>query len=96
VRSILFSIRGASASGTNVYGYSEGYKQTGPTNYLLTNWEAGQYVSIVSADLDLNGLYRIEQMEMSFEAGSMIRKFDFTCERVPMDALGRWLRKAIG
>jgi len=96
VRSISFSIRGASASGTNVYGYSEGYKQTAPASYSLTNWEAGQYVSIVSADLDLNGLYRIEQMEMSFESGSMIRKFDFTCERVPMDALGRWLRKAIG
>lgn len=96
VRSISFSIRGASASGTNQYGYSEGYKQTGPSSYLLTNWEAGQYVSIVSADLDLNGLYRIEQLSMSFETGSMIRKFDFTCERVPMDALKRWLRKAVG
>lgn len=93
-RSINFTVRGADPT-NNPYGFAKGYKQTGPSTYALQDgWEAGQYVSIVASGLDLNGLYRIESLSMSFEPGSMIRVFDITCERVPKNPLKKFLEKA--
>jgi hypothetical protein len=93
-RSINFSVRGADPT-NNPYGFAKGYKQTGPSSYILQDgWEAGQYVSVVAAGLDLNGLYRIESLSMTFEPGSMIRVFDITCERVPKNPLKKFLEKA--
>lgn len=93
-RSITFSVRGADPT-NNPYGFAKGYKQTGPSTYVLQDgWEAGQYVSIVASGLDLNGLYRIESLSMTFEPGSMIRVFDITCERVPKNPLKKFLEKA--
>lgn len=91
-RSITFSVRGADTT-NNPYGFVKGYKQTGASTYALQDgWEAGQYVSIVSSSLDLNGLFRIESLTMSFEPGSMIRQYDVTCERVPRNPLKKFLQ----
>jgi hypothetical protein len=91
-RSISFSVRGADTT-NNPYGFVKGYRQTGPSTYALQDgWEAGQYVSIVASGLDLNGLYRIESLTMSFEPGSMIRQYDMTCERVPRNPLKKFLQ----
>ena len=91
-RSITFSVRGADTT-NNPYGFVKGYKQTAVSTFILQDgWEAGQYVSIVSSGLDLNGLYRIESLTMSFEPGSMIRQFDMTCERVPRNPLKKFLQ----
>ena len=93
LRSITFSVRGADTT-NNPYGFANGYRQTAPSTFVLqSGWEAGQYVSIVADSLDLSGLYRIESLSMSFEAGSMIRKFDITCERVPRSPLKKFLDK---
>lgn len=93
-RSINFTVRGADPT-NNPYGFAKGYKQTGASTYALQDgWEAGQYVSIVASGLDLNGLYRIESLSMTFEPGSMIRVFDITCERVPKNPLKKFLEKA--
>lgn len=93
-RTITFSVRGADTT-NNPYGFAKGYKQTGASTYALQDgWEAGQYVSIVASGLDLNGLYRIESLSMTFEPGSMIRVFDITCERVPKNPLKKFLEKA--
>lgn len=93
LRSITFSVRGADTT-NNPYGFAKGYRQTGASTYALQDgWEAGQYVSIVADSLDLNGLYRIESLSMSFEPGSMIRKYDITCERVPRNPLKKFLDK---
>lgn len=90
-RSITFSVRGANPT-NNPYGFVKGYKQTGASTYALQDgWEAGQYVSIVSSSLDLNGLFRIESLSMSFEPGSMIRQYEMTCERVPRNPLKKFL-----
>jgi hypothetical protein len=93
LRSITFSVRGADTT-NNPYGFANGYRQTAPSTFVLqSGWEAGQYVSIVADALDLSGLYRIESLSMSFEAGSMIRKYDITCERVPRNPLKKFLDK---
>lgn len=94
LRTIRFSVRGADTT-NNPYGYANGFRQTGLTTHVLqSGWEAGQYVSIVASGLDLNGLYRIESITMSFEPGSMIRRFDMACERVPKNPLKKFLEKA--
>ena len=90
-RSITFTVRGADPT-NNPYGFVKGYKQTGASTYALQDgWEAGMYVSIVSSSLDLNGLFRIESLSMSFEPGSMIRQYAMTCERVPRNPLKKFL-----
>ena len=103
LRSVTFSVRGADTT-NNPYGFVKGYRQTGASTYALQDgWEAGQYVEINDATtiggntvnvLGLGGLYRIETLTMSFEPGSMIRQFDMTCERVPMNPLKKYLDKA--
>jgi hypothetical protein len=91
-RSITFTVRGADTT-NNPYGFVKGYKQTGASTYALQDgWEAGQYVSIVSSSLDLNGLFRIESLTMSFEPGSMIRQYEVTCDRVPRNPLKKFLQ----
>lgn len=92
-RSISFSVRGADTT-NNPYGFVKGYKQTGVSTFILQDgWEAGQYVSIeASTALDLSGLFRIESLTMSFEPGSMIRRYDMTCERVPRNPLKKFLQ----
>ena len=91
-RSITFTVRGADTT-NNPYGFVKGYRQTGPSTYALQDgWEAGQYVSIESTSLDLNGLFRIESLTMSFEAGSMIRQYEVTCDRVPRNPLKKFLQ----
>ena len=94
LRSITLSIAGAGAS-PNQYGYQSGYRQTAPTTFVLqTGWEAGQYLNIEASALDLSGLYRIETISMGFEPGSMQRRFDLTCERVPRNPLKKFLESA--
>ena len=103
LRSVTFSVRGADTT-NNPYGYVKGYRQTGASTYALQDgWEAGQYVEINDATtiggntvnvLGLGGLYRIETLTRSFEPGSMIRQFDMTCERVPINPLKKFLDKA--
>jgi hypothetical protein len=91
-RSITFSVRGADPT-NNPYGFVKGYRQTGLSTYdLQDGWEAGQYVSIVASGLDLNGLFRIESLTMTFEPGSMIRQYAITCERVPRNPLKKFLQ----
>jgi hypothetical protein len=92
-RSISFSVRGADPT-NNPYGFVKGYRQTAPSSFVLQDgWEAGQYVSIVATPaLDLNGLFRIESLTMSFEPGSMIRQYEITCERVPSSPLKKFLQ----
>lgn len=100
-RSINFTVRGANPT-NNPYGYVKGYRRTGASTYALQDgWEAGQYVEINDATtiggnsvnvLGLGGLYRIETLTMSFEAGSMIRVYDITCERVPASPLKKFLQ----
>ena len=85
------------ANDPNAFGYYAGYYQTGASAYALQpQWEAGQFVRIDSTDLDLGGVYRIEELKMGFEENSMIAKYDITCERLPQSALSKWLKKAVG
>jgi len=94
LRSITLTIAGAGAS-PNQYGYASGYRQTAPSTFVLqSGWEAGQYLNIEASALDLSGLYRIETISMGFEPGSMVRKFDLTCERVPRNPLKKFLESA--
>jgi len=91
-RTIKFSVRGADTT-NNPYGFAKGYRQTGVSTYALQDgWEAGQYVSVVASSLDLNGLYRIENLTMGFESGSMVRRFEMTCERIPPNPLKKFLQ----
>jgi hypothetical protein len=94
LRSITLTIAGAGES-PNQYGYASGYRQTAVSTYVLqSGWEAGQYLNIEASALDLSGLYRIETISMGFEPGSMVRKFDLTCERVPRNPLKKFLESA--
>jgi hypothetical protein len=91
-RSVSLSIRGADTT-NNPYGFANGYRQTGASTYALqSGWEAGQWIDIQAAGLDLSGIYRIESLTMTFEPGSMIRQFDLTCERAPRNPLKKFLQ----
>jgi hypothetical protein len=91
-RSIKLSIRGADTT-NNPYGFANGYRQTGASTFALqSGWEAGQWIDIQAAGLDLSGIYRIESLTMTFEPGSMIRQFDLTCERAPRNPLKKFLQ----
>lgn len=91
-RSLSFRIRGADTT-NNPYGFANGYRQTGASTFTLqSGWEAGQWVDIQAAGLDLSGIYRIESITMTFEPGSMIRQFDITAERAPRNPLKKFLQ----
>ena len=82
VRTIEFSVRGAGTATGQTYGFGAGTAQTGASTYArVDRWEPGQFVKITSTPLDLSGLYRIEQVEMGFEAGSLIRTWKITAQR---------------
>ncbi len=55
------------------------FYQTGASTYALQKrWEPGQWVSIVSAELGLSGLYRIEQVDWTLEPGSFTQIITIT------------------
>jgi len=78
-QSISVSITGANSTATGTpdlsFGFVQGY--TGGSPYTLTKRiAAGQYITLTAPALDLSGLYRIENMTLGFERGSMIAKID--------------------
>jgi hypothetical protein len=84
VQSIRFSVRGAGTATGQTYGYSGGTAQAGTASYVYVDrWAPGQYVEIEAPGLGLDGIYRVEEVSMTFEPGSLIRKWDITCQRRP-------------
>jgi len=97
LRSIQFTVRGAGA-GSNAYGWAYGYAEAAATPYsLVSGWNCDQYVKITNTAMGLAGdLYKIESISMTFERGSLIRKFDITCERARRTGLAKLIRQDIG
>lgn len=65
-----FELRGAGTAAHNSLGFFKGYYQTGASTYALTSWAPGQFVDITASSLSLSGLYRVEEVALSFEPGS--------------------------
>lgn len=65
-----FELRGAGTAAHNNLGFFKGYYQTGASTFALTAWSPGQFVSIEAPSLNLTGLYRVEQVSLSFEPAS--------------------------
>ena len=62
-------LRGAGTAGHNSLGFFKGYYQSG-TAFVATSWAPGQFVDITAPSLNLAGLYRVEQVSLSFEPSS--------------------------
>ena len=82
VQTIEFTVRGAGTATGQVYGFGAGTAQTGAATYAYVDrWEPGQFVRIDAAGLGLADVFRVESVSMSFEAGSLVRRWDIKAER---------------
>ena len=64
-------LRGAGTATHNNLGFSAGYAQTGTASFgLVSRWAPGQWCEVVAPSLNLNGLYTVESVNMTFEPGS--------------------------
>lgn len=92
MRTIQFSVRGAGTATGQEYGYSGGTVQAGSASYsYVDRWLPGQFVSIEAPGMGLSGLYRVEQVTMEFESGSLIRKWNITVEKRPRNGLASYV-----
>lgn len=83
-----FTLSGYSTASYNDYGFMGGVYQTGAATYATaTSWEPGQYVSIVAASLNLNGLYRVETVDVEFEPSSFVQRITVGFSRRPVGTL---------
>jgi len=90
IQTIEFSVRGAGTATGQTYGFGAGTAQTGASTYArVDRWEPGQFVRIDAAGLGLADIYRVESVAMSFEPGSLIRKWDITAQRRRQGTLSR-------
>lgn len=77
-----FTLRGAGTASHNSLGFSAGYYQTGASTFALQErWEPGQYVSVVAPQYGISGLFRVESVDWSLEAGSYIQVINITFNR---------------
>jgi hypothetical protein len=82
MQTINFTLRGAGTAAHNVDGFSAGYYQTGAATFALQKrWEPGQWVSITCAELNLSGLYRVEQVDWNLMPGSFFQEIRITANR---------------
>lgn len=65
----------------NDFGFYKGYYQTGASTYAVGAWAPGQFVSIEAPSLNLSGLYRVEQVSLSFEPASYNQRIGITFNR---------------
>lgn len=84
VQSIKFVVRGAGTATGQTYGYQGGTAQIGTASYAYVDrWAPGQYVDLEAPGMGLDGIYRVEEVAMSFESGSLVRRWEITCVRRP-------------
>ena len=74
-------LRGAGTAAHNSFGFLEGYYQSGTATFALTAWAPGQFVDITAAGLGLSGLYRVEEVSLSFEPASYTQVIGVTFNR---------------
>lgn len=74
-------LRGAGTAAHNSFGFLEGYYQSGTATFALTAWAPGQFVSIEAPSLSLSGLYRVEQVSLTFEPASYNQVIGVTFNR---------------
>ena len=74
-------LRGAGTAAHNSFGFLEGYYQSGTATFALTAWAPGQFVEITAPSLSLSGLYRVEQVSLSFEPASYNQVIGITFNR---------------
>lgn len=93
IPTITFTVRGAGTATGQTYGFAQGtaYPTGGTAFGVVDRWAPGQFVDITAAGLGLSGLYRVEEVAMSFEPGSLIRKFEITAQARPRGGLSRYV-----
>ena len=90
-----FTLRGAGTAAWNANGFVSGYAQTGTATYsLVDSWQPGQWVEVNSASLNLSGLYRVEQVDLSFEPGSYVAIVTVSFNRKNPNDLSRLIAAA--
>ena len=83
-----FTLRGAGTQAFNANGFGAGYAQTGAATFaLVSGWKPGQWVDVTSDELGLSGLYRVEQVDWTLEAGSFMQVITITFNRRPQNFL---------
>ena len=90
-----FTLRGAGTAAWNANGFVSGYAQSGTATYaLVDSWQPGQWVEVNSASLNLSGLYRVEQVDLSFEPGSYVAIVTVSFNRKNPNDLSRLIAAA--
>ena len=81
-----YTAAGTAGSGTVTAATAFGAK-------LVSKWEPGQWVDIAAPGVGLSGLYRVEQVSMSFERGSFMQRIDLVINRTPTRTLSAMLKR---
>lgn len=77
-----FTLNGGGTKSFNANGFTNGYAQTGASTFaLVSGWQPGQWVEVNSLGLGLAGLYRVEQVDFSFEPGTYIARITVSFSR---------------
>ena len=81
-----YTSAGSAGSGTVTAATAFGAK-------LVSKWEPGQWVDIAAPGVGLSGLYRVEQVNMSFERGSFMQRINLVINRTPTRTLSAMLKR---
>lgn len=82
LQTVTFSLRGAGTAAHNSLGFSAGYYQTGASTFALQKrWEPGQWVDISCSQLNLTGVFRVEQVDWNLSQGSFLQEITITANR---------------
>lgn len=81
-----YTAAGTAGSGTVTAATAFGAK-------LVKKWEPGQWVDVSAPELGLSGLYRVEQVDTTFEPGSFDQRIGITINRTPTRNLVALLNK---
>jgi hypothetical protein len=81
-----YTSAGSAGSGTVTSATAFGAK-------LVSKWEPGQWVDIAAPGVGLSGLYRVEQVNMSFERGSFMQRINLVINRTPTRTLSAMLKR---
>ena len=81
-----YTSAGTAGSGTVTAATAFGAK-------LVNKWEPGQWVDIAAPEIGLNGIYRVERVDMAFEPGSFTQRITLTINRTPTRTLSAILKK---
>ena len=81
-----YTAAGTAGSGTVTAATADGAK-------LVSRWLPGAWVDVSAPEIGINGLYRVEQVDLTFYPGSFTQQLTITINRTPTRSMTKLLSK---